>query len=138
LTNLDDLKLTLAFYKARWGIESMFKHCKTGGYNLERTWVNETRLLALVLLIAIAYSLATFHGETLKTMGVRIYICRVQELKRSVERHSHFWIGLYGQLWVGAMNVWSDLAMRLVHLKPHKRLNFQQGLHALSIIQSDL
>jgi hypothetical protein len=138
LTNLDNLKLTLAFYKARWGIESMFKHCKTGGYNLERTWVNETRLLSLVLLIAIAYSLATFHGETLKAMGIRNYICRVQELKRSVERHSHFWIGLYGQLWVGAMNVWSDLAIRLVHLKPHKWLNFHQGLHALSIIQSDL
>ena len=42
LTNLDNLNLTLAFYKARWGIESMFKDCKTGGYNLESTWVNET------------------------------------------------------------------------------------------------
>ena len=116
----------------------MLKYCKIGGYNLGRTWVNETRLLALVLLIAIAYSLATFHGETLKAMGVRNYICRVQELQRSVERHSHFWIGLYGQLWVGAMNVWSELAMRLVHLKAHKWLNFQQGLHALSTIQSDV
>jgi Transposase DDE domain len=37
LTNLDDLNLVLSFYKSRWGIESMFKDCKTGGYNLEKT-----------------------------------------------------------------------------------------------------
>jgi hypothetical protein len=54
LTNLDDLNLVLSFYKSRWGIESMFKDCKTGGYNLEKTGVNETRFLALVLLVAIA------------------------------------------------------------------------------------
>jgi hypothetical protein len=40
----------------------MFKDCKTGGCNLENTWVNRTRFLALVLLVAIAYSLATFCG----------------------------------------------------------------------------
>ena len=34
----------------------MFKDCKTGGYNLEQSKVNETRFLALVLLIAIAYN----------------------------------------------------------------------------------
>jgi hypothetical protein len=54
LTSLKSLKLTLSFYAARWGIETMFKDCKTGGYNLEETKVNERRLLALVLLIAIA------------------------------------------------------------------------------------
>jgi hypothetical protein len=56
LTSLKSLKLTLSFYAARWGIETMFKDCKTGGYNLEETRVNDRRLLALVLLISIAYT----------------------------------------------------------------------------------
>jgi Transposase DDE domain len=136
LTNLDNLNLTLSFYKARWGIESMFKDCKTGGYNLERTWVNESRFIALVLLIAIAYTLATFHGESIQQLGVRNYVCRSTEPHRLVERHSHFWIGLHGQLWVDSMTDFFDLMIRLVRLKPHKRLNFQQGFHALSIVQS--
>jgi hypothetical protein len=33
------------------------------GYNLEATKVNETRFLALVLLMAISYSLATLQGQ---------------------------------------------------------------------------
>jgi hypothetical protein len=53
---------------------------------------------------------------------------------RPVERHSHFWIGLHGQLWVDSMADFFDLMMRLVSLKPHKRLDFQQGFHALSTI----
>jgi hypothetical protein len=33
LTNLPDLKSALRVYGQRYGIEAMFKHCKTGGYN---------------------------------------------------------------------------------------------------------
>lgn len=109
LTNLDNLNLTLSFYKARWGIESMFKDCKTGGYNLERVWVNEVRFVALVLLIAIAYTLATFDGEFIQQMSVRNYVCPTTDSTHSVERHSHFWIGLYGQLWVDSMADFADL-----------------------------
>lgn len=138
LTNLDNLSLVLAFYKSRWGIESMFKDCKTGGYNLERTWVNETRFLALVLLVAIAYSLATFFGGSIKKMGVRRYVCRRIESNRKVERHSNFWIGLYGLLWVNAMNDWPDLVFQLTSLKPHKQQNFWRGLKAMSLIESAL
>jgi hypothetical protein len=85
---------------------------------------------------AIAYTLATFHGESIQQLGVRNYVCRSTESSRFVERHSHFWIGLHGQLWVDSMADFSDLMFRLVSLKPHKRLNFQQGLAALSILQS--
>ena len=34
----------------------MFKDCKSGGYNLEDSHAGEQRLIALILLIAIAYS----------------------------------------------------------------------------------
>jgi hypothetical protein len=33
LTSLLSLQQTLAVYRSRWGIETMFKDCKTGGYN---------------------------------------------------------------------------------------------------------
>ena len=31
--------------------------------------------------------------------------------------------------------VWADRALKLIVLKPHKRLYFQQGFYALSLIQ---
>jgi hypothetical protein len=68
LTNLPTLKQTLAVYRCRWGIEQFFKDCKTRGYNRDDTKVNETRFLALVLLIAIAYSLATMHGQQMQKL----------------------------------------------------------------------
>jgi len=40
------------------------------GYNLEDTKVNETRCWPLVLLIVIAYSLATMHGQQMKKLGI--------------------------------------------------------------------
>jgi hypothetical protein len=78
LTNLPTLKQTLCLYRCRWGIEQFFKDCKTGGYNLEDTKVNETRFLALVLLIVIAYSLATMHGQRMKKLGIETYAGRIQ------------------------------------------------------------
>jgi hypothetical protein len=36
LTNLPDFPSAIAIYGQRYGIEAMFKDCKTGGYNRER------------------------------------------------------------------------------------------------------
>ena len=55
--------------------------------------MSEPRFLALVLLIAIAYSLNTIRGQKLNTISPRAYICRLKESHRSAERHSDFWIG---------------------------------------------
>jgi len=79
LTNLDSLEKTLKLYESRFGIEAMFKDCKTGGYNIEKTKVSEPRFLALVLLIAIAYSLNTIRGQQLNILPHRVYICRLKE-----------------------------------------------------------
>ena len=138
LTSLNSLPQTLSCYKARWGIETLFRDLKTGGYNLENTKVNERRLLALVLLISIAYTLATLQGESLQTLGVTEYLCCPTEPERSVPRHSCFWLGLHTPDWVQSFHLWSDLAGSLMALKPHKRLHFQQGLQALSLVQSAL
>ena len=138
LTSLPTLKQALALYKCRWGIEMMFKDCKTGGYNLESTKVNDIRLLAVLVLLVIAYSLATCQGLLLKNLGVNVYVSRLSEGQRSEPRHSDFGVGLYGYLWMYGMEVWSNLAYSLMSLKPHKRLYFRRGLKALSLIQSAL
>ena len=135
LTNLPTLKQALDVYSCRWGIEQLFKDCKTGGYNLEGTKVNKTRFLALILLIAIAYSLATLQGRRMKTLGIEVYAGRIQEHKDKTPRQSEFSLGLYGQRWRYGMDLWTDWVLNLIALKPHKRLYFQRGFHALSLIQ---
>jgi hypothetical protein len=45
LTNLGDLKQSIDTFKCRSGIEAMFKDCKTGGYNLEKSHANNQRLV---------------------------------------------------------------------------------------------
>ncbi|MEA5572597.1 IS4 family transposase [Calothrix sp. UHCC 0171] len=135
LTNLPTLKQTLEVYRCRWGIEQFFKDCKTGGYNLEDAKVNETRFLSLVLLIVIAYSLATIHGQQMQTLGIETYAGRIQEHKDKTPRQSDFSFSLYGQRWIYGMELWADWAFRLMALKPHKRLYFQRGFHALSLMK---
>jgi Transposase DDE domain len=135
LTNLSSLKQVLEVYYCRWGIEQLFKDCKTGGYNLEETKVNETRFLALVLLITIAYTLATIQGQWMKKLGVEIYVGRIKDHKDKLPRQSEFSLGLYGQRWIYGMELWADWALNLIALKPHKRLYFQRGFFALSLIK---
>jgi hypothetical protein len=62
------LKLAIASFKCRSGIEAMFKDCKTGGYNLENRYACYDRLKSLVLLIAIAYTCAIIKGCAIKQM----------------------------------------------------------------------
>jgi hypothetical protein len=138
LTNLASTKAAIQAFKCRSGIEAMFKDCKTGGYNLESTYVEGQRLIALILLIAIAYTCAILTGRQSRQLGVQKYLGRLPESKRSSRRHSAFWLGLYGQLWIGAMEEWADLAQNLMRLKPNKLPDFQQGLRAMSLIQSTL
>ena len=135
LSNLPNLKQTLAVYRCRWGIEQFFKDCKTGGYHLEATKVNATRFLALVLLIVIAYSLATMHGQKMQELGIETYAGRIKEHNDKFPRQRDFSLGLYGQRWIDGMELWSDWALKLIALKPHKRLYFQRGFEALSLMQ---
>lgn len=138
LTNLPTLQQALAVYRCRWGIEQMFKDCKIGGYNLEDTKVNDTRFLALVLLIALAYSLATMQGQQMKKLGIDIYAGRIQSHKDRTPRQSNFSFGLYGQRWRYGMELWADSVLSLIALKPHKRIYFQRGFYALFLMQQPL
>lgn len=137
LTSLPDMETTLAIYRLRWGIEMMFKDCKTGGYNLEDTQVSEDRFLALLVLVVIAYSLATLEGAFLRKQGVASYLGRChREKHRRYARQSDFALGLARYGWQQTMEQCSILVQELIALKPHKRRYFQQGFSALSFIQS--
>ncbi len=105
---------------------------------MEIPYADGQRLIALILLIAIAYTSAVLVGRNSRNMGMQKYVGRLKELKRLHRRHSAFWVGLYGQLWVGAMEFWANLAQELMRLKPAKLPYFHQGLRAMALIQSAL
>ncbi|MFN6568397.1 IS4 family transposase [Dendronalium sp. ChiSLP03b] len=97
LTNLPDCETAIKIYKQRFGIEAMFRDCKTGGYNLEDSKANPDRLMRLIFLIALAMTSAWLHGQRTKFQKQESYICRTQEKSKTTKRHSNFWIGLYGE-----------------------------------------
>ncbi len=69
LTNLPDCEAAVKTSGKRFGIEAMFKDCKTGGYNLEGSQASSDRLVRLVLLIALAMSAAWLQGQHTQLSG---------------------------------------------------------------------
>lgn len=136
INNLPNLKQTIKAYKKRMGIEAMFKDCKSGGYNLEQCQGKEQRLLSLILLIAIAYTCAVRKGQMIGFKGVTEYVCRLKENERKDRRHSSFWVGLYGSLWVEAFQICHEWVERLMILTPNKLSFYQQGIRARTLILS--
>ena len=94
LTNLPDFPSAIAIYGQRYGIEAMFKDCKIGGYNLERCQASPDKLIALIILIAMAMTAAWLRGKRTQLQKQEKYVCRPQEPGRNRRRHSKFWIGL--------------------------------------------
>ncbi|MEP0879219.1 hypothetical protein NDA00_25825 [Funiculus sociatus GB2-M2] len=78
------------------------------------------------------------RGQRIRKKQAQRYVGRVNEPKRVENRHSHFWIGLYGSLWIDSHTLWSTLADKLRALKPQKRRFFGRGLNAIASIQSAL
>ena len=89
-----------------------------------------------MLLIAIAYTCAGLQGQLIKSYGQQKYIGRLKELNRMTRRHSNFWVGLYGQMWIAALESRSDWVRNLMLIRPNKRRFFQKGLRAMALIQA--
>ena len=136
LTNFDQLEQAVSAYQKRMGIEEMFRDFKMGGYNLESTKLSGHRLYSLILLISLAYSQATIAGRAIKAKGVSKYIGRIKEKHRSFRRHSNFYFGLSAPDWLLSCQLLSPESRALMRLSPHKFANYQQGLKAISLIQS--
>ena len=135
LTTISNPKLVKQLYQARWGIEMMFRDCKSGGYNMESTRVDSTRFLALVLLITFAYWLATLGGYKFESNHLVPYLGRSEKTPNNFPHHSIFWLGLSGYAWSQSLVFWREEMLALMALKPHKAQNFRQGLNALSLVQ---
>ena len=138
LTNLPDCETAVKIYGKRFGIEAMFKDCKTGGYNLEGSQASPDRLVRLVLLIALAMSAAWLQGQHISTLGKSSYICRQKETRRIRRRHSNFWIGLYGHNWIAAFHLCQEWVEELLGFIRNKLPFYQRGLRALNLIQQSL
>lgn len=136
LTNFPDLKTALSAYKKRFGIEEMFRDYKSGGYNLESTSITGDRLIALILLMTLAYTSSIISGEKIKNKGVVKYVGRVKEKRRTQRRHSSFYIGIHGYAWVESLTLLTEQTAQLMSLSPHKRPYYQRGRRAEKLIQS--
>ena len=135
LTSLGTVEEVFKIYSYRSGIEAMFKDCKTGGYNLEGTHANISRLTNLVLLIAIAYTNKALYGEILKKKGQQKYIGRPEEKRRKTRRHSEFWLGLYGEVWCDNYENYREEIQIIMGLNANKLVHYQQGLKAMENIK---
>ena len=60
LTNSGTLKEAVATFKCRSGREAMFKDCKTGGYNLEKSHASTERLKTLIFIDSFSVQLRHF------------------------------------------------------------------------------
>ena len=135
LTNLSDLNTAIHIYSQRFGIEAMFRDCKTGGYNLEGSKASPDRLVRLILLIALALTAAWLQGERTLLQRQQPYVCRPPEKGRTRRRHSNFWIGLYGQNWIVAWNECQIWVEELIGSIRNKQAFYRKGLRAMALIQ---
>jgi hypothetical protein len=138
LTNLPDLTSAIEIYSQRYGIEAMFKDCKTGGYNLEGPQASPEKLIALMILIALAMTSAWLRGKRTQLQGQEKYVCRPQEPGRTRRRHSKFWIGLYGENWLIAHDCCWEWVESMIGLVRNKQPFYQRGLKAIKLIGQPL
>lgn len=138
LTNLPDVSSAVQIYGQRFGIEAMFKDCKTGGYNLEDSQANPERLVRLIFLIALTMTSAWLQGKRTKLQGQHEYVCRLTESGRNRRRHSSFWIGLYGENWLTAFYSCQSLVQEMMGCLRNKKSFYQRGLKAIKLIGQPL
>jgi hypothetical protein len=138
LTNLPELETAVKIYGQRFGIEAMFKDCKTGGYNLSGSQANSEKLTRLILVIALAMTSAWLHGQRTQLQRQAEYVCRPQEQGRTRRRHSDFWLGLYGHNWIVTFQMCPGWVEELIGSVRNKQPFYQTGLRAITLIQQPL
>jgi hypothetical protein len=136
LTNLMCVEDAIVAGQKKFSIEQLFRDLKAGGYHLEEIAVSSERLMALLVILTIAYASATGTGKQLKGMGIQSYIGRVREPQRCEKRHSNFYINLYGQTWLNYWGYCQEMIVELMQLAPHKRQYYRKELRAMELILS--
>ncbi|AGY60464.1 IS4 family transposase [Gloeobacter kilaueensis] len=134
LTNLPSLQKAIDAYKERWGIEVWHKDVKSGGYHLEGVRVSFERMMRVLLLAAIAWSMAMLKGLELRKKRLDKYGGRPQENQRELARHSSFRLGQYAQVWAQQVEQWWELLEELVVACPSKVKYYRRGMEAAKLI----
>lgn len=139
LTNFGDLNSAIVSYQKRFSIEEMFRDFKSGGYYLEGSQAMQERLVAIVIVIAIAYTSATLQGQSLKQKGLQRYVTRPESSNSVSKRHSAFRVGLSAHLWaITGDVVLARLVDALMKLSPNKRPEYQRGIRAMELVCAEL
>lgn len=134
LTNFGDIDMAIKGYAKRFSIEEMFRDYKAGGYCLEGCKATGDRLIAIVILIAMAHTSATLQGQTFKKQALQAYIARPESVQSTQQRHSAFRVGLSAYRWVGIGDVvLHELAIDLMKLTPNKLPEYQRGERAMKL-----
>jgi Transposase DDE domain len=138
LTNLNNLDEAIFAYQKRFGIEEMFRDWKLGGYCLESCRLEGKRFMAMVLLVAIAYTCATIQGQQLKRKALQKYIARPEQGQRGQRRHSAFHVGLAAHRWVPFWLNCQIHVQALMRLNRNKIDDYCRGLKAINAVLSTL
>ena len=117
-------------------LKKCFEILKVAAITREDTNVTSHRLISLILIVAFAYSIATFKGQQIKKKAVQQYVGRVREYGRLTRRHSSFYVGLYGQSWVKFMDDCWGLVKDLMKLNRNKLEYYLRGMRAMELILS--
>ncbi|WP_293134872.1 hypothetical protein [Okeania sp. SIO3I5] len=68
------------------------------------------------------------QGKIIKKSGYQKYICRLKEVGRKDRRHSNFWVGIYGELWVIAAKYLVDLVQGMMNLSRLEKALLSKGI----------
>lgn len=136
LTNLGSLDEAIAAYQKRFGIEEMFRDFKSGGYSLERCQLKEDRLVAVIILLAMAYVQSWRVGQRAKERALQKYLSRPERPCAVRRRRSAFRVGLCAYRLELFQQLREPLIERLMRLSPSKLLHYQKGIRALQLAAS--
>jgi hypothetical protein len=75
----------------------------------------------------------TLH-EINQKIGIQKYVARLKEVKRTIRRHSSFWMGLYCHSWVIGIEGCEKMIEELMAIRRNKLPFFQRGLRAMSLM----
>ena len=98
----------------------------------EGSQASPDKLIVLMILIALAMTSAWLKGKRTQLKGQEKYVCRPQEPDRNRRRHSKFWIGLYGENWLIALECCREWVESMMSLVRNKQSFYQKGLKAIS------
>jgi hypothetical protein len=134
LTNLETLDAAILAYQKRFSIEEMFRDFKTGGYCLEACRAEGKRFMAIVLLIAIAYTCATTQGQKMKQKALQKYIARPEQYDQPHRRHSAFHVGVSAHRWVPFWTLCQQQVCELLTLDRNKIEYHLRGQKAMKSV----